>query len=213
MKAGLEAFPYSPVVSRLGKHGAGIPQRRTGLRSRKKLIVVSSEGDTERDYLRMNVFKRSDVSVRFVRDTDRNKRNPAMVLSRMESELKTTRLEKNDEAWVVIDVDTWPQAEIDKCIAWADSKRNYHIAISNPKIELFLVMHYESGNGCTTAERVDAAIRRHMPAYSKRLSRTHFDEAKIQFAVENASKKRATCHDDMPAPGVTDFHLLVEKLF
>lgn len=200
------------MVSRLGSRGGGIPQRRTGLRSCKKLIVVSAEGDTERDYLRMNVLKRRNVSVRFVRDIDRNKRNPAMVLRRMESELKTTRLEKDDEAWVVIDVDTWPKEEIGECIAWAASKRNYHVAISNPKIELFLVMHYESGNGCTTAERVDAAIKRHMPAYGKRLSPTHFSEADVKCAIENASKKRATCQGDMPTPGVTDFHLLVEEL-
>ena len=85
--------------------------------------------------------------------------------------------------------------ELEALLAWAQEDDRRHVAISNPKFELFLVMHFEKGNGCTTSSSVDAAPRRHMPGYDKRLSRGQF----------SAGQVRAKSHSGSTAPTGSTF--------
>nr|WP_255464386.1 RloB domain-containing protein [Adlercreutzia sp. ZJ138] len=84
--------------------------------------------------------------------------------------------------------------------------------MSNPKFELFLVMHYEQGKGCTTPQKVDAALKRHWGRYAKRVPATQFTLDQVKMAIENAKKKRTCCQDALPAPGITDAFLLISRL-
>ena len=186
--------------------------RRTGTRKYRPVCWVSAEGQTERDYLRMAAFKDAPVSVRFPKDIHPGRRNPSQVLKRFKKAIREEDFRRDDEAWVVVDVDEWPETEFDELLAWAESDSRHHLAISNPKFELFLVMHYEKGNGCTTSSKVDAALKRYLPRYDKRLSPTAFSKHEVMAAVENARSKREGCRSDVPDPGMTDAHLLVSRL-
>ena len=73
-------------------------------------------------------------------------------------------------------------------------------------------MHFEKANGCTTPEKVDAALKKHLPRYDKRVPRTQFSAKQVCGAVENAKAKRASCKAALPAPGMTDAYPLVEKI-
>ena len=84
--------------------------------------------------------------------------------------------------------------------------------MSNPKFELFLVMHFEKANGCTTAAKVDAALKRHMPGYDKRLTPTQFSLEDVRGAIANAREKRVARADELPGPGMTDAFKLAESL-
>lgn len=57
--------------------------------------------------------------------------------------MRTEDFRKGDEAWIVVDVDTWGDVEFAELLSWAASDPRHHLAISNPKFELFLVMHFE----------------------------------------------------------------------
>jgi hypothetical protein len=160
----------------------------------------------------MAVFKGTDMSVRFPKDIHPDRRNPKQVLKRFQKAMRTEDFRKGDEAWIVVDVDDWNDAEFAELLAWAKSDPRHHLAISNPKFELFLVMHYERGNGCTTPQKVDAALKKNWPRYAKRISATHFTREQVETAIENARIKRAGCQDPVPAPGMTDVYLLVGKL-
>ena len=187
-------------------------KRKEGGRRANDVCWVSPEGTTERDYLGMAVFKEAPVSVRFPKNTHPNRHNPAAVLKRFEKALRENDFRAGDEAWLVVDVDDWCEAEFAELLAWQAADGRHHLAVSNPKFELFLVMHFEKGNGCTTPEKVDVALKKHMPRYDKRLSRTQFKREQILEAVSNAELKRAGCKDVVPAPGMTDVHLLIERL-
>lgn len=126
--------------------------------------------------------------------------------------MRTEDFRKNDEAWVVVDVDTWGEEEFAELLAWADSDPRHHLAISNPKFELFLLMYFDRGNGCTTPQKVDEVLKRYWQRYDKRVSVTRFSLDEIKAAVENAAKKRASCKDVIPVPGMTDAHLLAARL-
>ncbi len=127
----------------------------------RSVCWVSAEGTTERDYLGMAVFKGSSVSVRFPKNTHPNRHNPATVLKRFEKALRENDFRAGDEAWLVVDVDDWSEDEFGELIAWEAADSRHHLAVSNPKFELFLLMHFEKGNGCTTPEKVDAALKKH----------------------------------------------------
>ena len=186
--------------------------RRTGTRKYRPVCWVSAEGRTERDYLRMAVFKDAPVSVRFPKDIHPGRRNPAQVLKRFTKAMREEDFRRGDEAWVVVDVDDWDESEFAELLAWAESDQRHHLAISNPKFELFLVMHFEKANGCTTAPKVDATLKRYLPRYAKRISATQFTEADVKAAIENAKSKRAAWKGAVPAPGMTDAHLLASRM-
>ena len=186
--------------------------RRTGTRKYRPVCWVSAEGATERDYFTMDAFRDTGKTIRFPKDIHPDRRNPAAVLKRFQKALRTEDFRAGDEAWIVVDVDEWPVGELRELLAWAEGDERCHVAISNPKFELFLVMHFEKGNGCTTAPSVDAALKRHMSGYDKRLRRGQFSVEQVRTAAANARAKRAGCASDIPDPGMTDVFLLVESL-
>ncbi len=126
--------------------------------------------------------------------------------------MRTEDFRKGDEAWIVVDIDTWREEELAELLAWVKSDPRHHLAISNPKFELFLVMHFERGNGCTTPQKVDAVLKRYWSRYNKRVSPTCFSLDEVKAAIDAARMKRAGYQDSIPAPGMTDVHLLVERL-
>jgi hypothetical protein len=187
-------------------------KRKTGGRKYRDICWVSAEGQTEKDYLRMNVFKDSSVVVRFPKEIHPDRRNPEAVLKRFKKAINAEDFRNGDEAWLMVDVDTWSEYEFAKLLSWANSDPRHHLAVSNPKFELFLVMHFERGRGCTTPQKVDEALKRNWPQYNKRVSATQFSLTEVEAAVENAALKRASCKDALPAPGMTDAHLLIARL-
>ena len=196
----------------MARRRGGLAPRKTGVRGYWSVCWVSAEGITERDYLNMTVFKGSPFSVRFPKNTHPSRHNPSAVLKRFRKTLKENDFRTGDEAWLVVDVDEWGKSEFDELLAWEKEDSRHHLAISNPKFELFLVMHFEKGNGCTTPEKVDSALRKHWPRYSKRVSPTQFSVKQVSGAIESASAKRASCKAAIPMPGMTDMHLLVGGL-
>ena len=52
------------------------------------------------------------MSVRFPKNTHPNRHNPAAVLKRFEKALRENDFRAADEAWLVVDVDDWGEAEL-----------------------------------------------------------------------------------------------------
>lgn len=190
----------------------GLAPRKTNVRDYRSVCWVSAEGTTEHDYLSMAAFKDASTPVRFPKNIHPNRHNPAAVLKRFKKALRENDFCAGDEAWLVVDVDEWSEAEFNELLAWEAVDDRHHLAVSNPKFELFLVMHFEKANGCTTPEKVDATLKKHWPRYAKRVSPTWFSAEQVRGAIENAKAKRASCRAALPAPGMTDVYLLVDKL-
>lgn len=118
----------------------------------------------------------------------------------------------SDEAWVVVDVDRWEKSEFSKLLNWVEADSRHHLAISNPKFELFLLMYFDKGNGCTTAQAIDSALKRCMSQYEKRINADQFSAEDVKAAINNASMKRRNSNNIIPDPGMTDAYLLAERL-
>lgn len=188
--------------------------RRSRIETRpyRSVCWISAEGQTERDYFSMDVFRNADKAIRFPRDIHPDRRNPVQVLKRFQKALRDRDFRPQDEAWLVVDNDEWPAEEFRVLREWACADPRHHVVVSNPKFELFLLMHFEKGNGCTTPSKVDAALKRHMPRYAKRIRCGQFNRSEVEQAILRARSKRSACSDVFPAPGMTDAHLLAERL-
>lgn len=187
--------------------------RKKPSKRQKDVCWISSEGTgTEYDYYSMDVFKEVPVSIKHPRNVHPKKREPIQVLKRLKEQLAKEDFRKGDEAWVVVDVDTWKESELDELYKWEASDSRYHVAVSNPKFELFLLMHYDDAKGCTTPSKVDAKLKGCFPLYDKRLSPRQFNEGQVRMAIQRSRTKRISSKGKLPAPGSTDAHLLAERL-
>ena len=64
--------------------------------------------------------------------------------------MRAEEFREGDEAWIIVDVDTWDETEFSQLLDWTKKDPRHHLAISNPKFELFLIMHFERRGGCPT---------------------------------------------------------------
>ncbi len=197
----------------MGKRKNNTLLRKQPTREYRKIFWVNTEGQTEQDYLQMDIFKKMETAtIKMPKRVHPGKTNPKQVLQRLKDEIKRGSFRKDDEAWVAIDVDTWLSKDIQEVIDWANTNNRYNVVISNPKMELFLIMHFEKGNGCTTNTKVDERLSHYLPSYNKRLAVRQFDRDQIKTAIANAKTKHASCTGAIPNPGMTDFYKLVERL-
>ena len=59
--------------------------------------------------------------MRFPKNTHPNRHNPAAVLKRFEKALRENDFRAADEAWLVVDVDDWGEAELAELLAWQEA--------------------------------------------------------------------------------------------
>lgn len=122
-----------------------IRERREAFRD-ARLIVIASEGkDTERIYfnalaeeymnprVHVHILERSDNEI--------NNSSPEHVLKQLNDYKNQYELESDDELWLVVDRDRWTEAMLSQ-VATECAQDNYmHMALSNPCIELWLLLH------------------------------------------------------------------------
>lgn len=186
--------------------------RRRPSREYRKVCWISAEGTTERDYFSMDVFKDSAYAIKFPKDIHPSRRNPEAVLKRFEKMLREDDFRKGDIAWLVVDVDSYAESELQQLLEWESEDPRHHVAISNPKFELFLALHFGNASGCTTSASVDAELKRHMRQYKKRLGPRQFDRDSILAACNQSELRRRNGEPAFPSPGTTDVHKLVRQL-
>lgn len=109
-----------------------------------KLFIISAEGDqTEPQYFDM-LNKMSKSTVKCLNNLHGT--SPIHILKVMKTDLKKRRLRKGDEAWIVVDRDIWESEDLDALVEWAKENGNFYLALSNPKFEYWLLLHFEEGN-------------------------------------------------------------------
>lgn len=116
------------------------------------LFPIASEGtDREPDYFRLfdgiDRIKVDIIEPEVTDDQDvaeqRKASSPSKVLAKVKDYIRENQLseEHGDSLWCVIDVDRWPQGQIEELHAFCEQKNNWHLVISNPCIEIWLLYH------------------------------------------------------------------------
>ena len=144
--------------------------RRTerGVRRHKRIFHVFTEGEcTEVQYFE-NMFNTGDYDVH-VNVTHADKKTaPKQLLSRAIATVRKSDSNPalGDQVWLVIDRDSWDEVEISK-VQEECRKKGWHLALSNPKIEYWILLHFEDGNNIRSSSNCDRRLLKYLPEYRK----------------------------------------------
>lgn len=177
-----------------------------------------AEGETELDYLRLDSVRTltrdaGDASLSIIAH-HKGQTDPASLVKTMRTKGRGARdLQRNDEQWLVMDVDEWTPEQMRKAVEWASKDQRRGLAISNPKFEAYLLLHFpDAGRPSSEARRVEAELKRHMPDGFKRLAPTAFTSDQVISAVARSRGFGENDRKAIPRAGMSTFHLLVESL-
>lgn len=131
----------------------------------------------------------------------------------MKRYLREQSLRKTDEAWLVVDKDQWSDEQLADLYDWSNQKDNYGFALSNPKFEYWLLLHFEDGAGVSSSRNCVDRLRRHLPDYEKYVDVRKFSGNRVREAiVRGRSRDNPPCADWPRSIGITTVYRLVEKL-
>jgi len=150
----------------------------SGSRSLSRLIIIATEGThTEKKYFEDMVtqyYHNPRVHVQ-VLERLTSASSPEHVLKVLNSFEKEYLLGKDDELWMVIDLDRWHNRELGSVAAQCKQK-DYRLAVSNPCFELWLLLHVKSPDDYTDVELQELAENKHVSEKRTRLERELLDK-------------------------------------
>lgn len=186
-------------------------ERQSGQRSYRKLFLIAAEGEkTEQQYF--NFFNSRTATIKVECLKSGHGSSPFHVLKRMKTELKKNDLKDSDEAWLVVDKDQWTDEQLSELHTWSQQKENYGFALSNPKFEYWLLLHFEDGKGVQSPAQCSERLRQKFPDYDKGIDRLKITQDDIVKAVRRAKERDSPQCTDWPRAVGTTVYRLVEKL-
>jgi hypothetical protein len=186
--------------------------RKTEFRERVPLILIATEGyKTERQYFDILKSENKELNIQIL--PSRKKTSPNGVLNHLKEQIKKRDVGKRDNAWLVIDVDEWSKDELNTAYEWSLLKDNYGLAVSNPKFEYWLLLHFDKGENLKSKEECIIRLLRHVPSFEKGdIDKDKFTTQRIKDAIENAKKKDNPPCEKWPECFGTTVYRLVEIL-
>ncbi|MDZ7642065.1 MAG: RloB family protein [Desulfurivibrio sp.] len=108
-----------------------------------RLIVIATEGrKTEKQYF--SLFGNKKCQVHIIPSQD-DRSAPKYVIERLREFKKEHQLDKDDELWLMIDVDRWKETQLGMVASQAKGSK-FNLAVSNPCFEVWLYLHYSDLN-------------------------------------------------------------------
>lgn len=186
--------------------------RPTGKRPYKKLFLIATEGTkTEPNYFAIFNEETSVVRVKCLIGGI-GKNAPSQVLKRIQVHIKKETIKSSDEAWLVIDKDRWTNEQLKELHEWSKKQKNYGLALSNPKFEYWLLLHYEDGNGISSPRDCTERLKRWIPNYDKGIDIRKITRQQINYAIQRAKTRNQPPCMDWPQTIGTTVYLLIEKI-
>jgi hypothetical protein len=187
-------------------------QRPLGERRYRKLFAIAVEGTkTEPQYF--GIFNGPEAVIRVSCLKGGHDSSPPQVLKRMANYLRQEELRADDEAWLVVDKDQCTDEQLAQLHAWARKRENYGFALSNPKFEYWLLLHFEDGTGLTSSQDCTDRLKRHLPGYDKGIDARKLTCERINEAIRRARQRdHPPCEDWPRAFGGTTVYRLVENI-
>jgi hypothetical protein len=142
-------------------------QRRHQFREPKKFFIIATEGECTEDLYFSALKPPRDAAIQLkILPTKKGKSAPKEVLARLKSYDRDAGSGTRDELWLVIDRDSWTEADLDAVAAAIGELPKYHLALSNPCFELWLVLHRRDPAG-HNSEQLRRALKEELGSYDK----------------------------------------------
>jgi len=187
-------------------------QRPLGERRYRKIFVIATEGvKTEPQYFASFNNQQSVIQVKCLKHNHNS--SPAHILKKMTSHLKKKTLKKSDEAWLVVDKDQWTDEQLAQLHKWSQKADNYGFALSNPKFEYWLLLHFEDGTGIASSHDCSARLKQYLADYDKCIDTRKITKDMINDAILRAKiRDNPLCKDWPRSGGSTTVYKLVENI-
>jgi len=194
-------------------------QRITGKSSYRSIFLLSLEGRvSEPEYF--NTLKQlpslSEMNIKIECLKKGNKSAPKHLLKKMEFALNKHKLGRKDEAWIILDRDSWEEEHINDIYQWTLKQTKYKrgLALSNPNFEYWLLLHFEDGKNISNSHDCARRLRQHLPNYDKRIDVSKFTETRIEEALYRAKiRDNPPCKDWPRNIGKTTVYRLIDNIF
>lgn len=185
-------------------------KRPLGQRRYRRLFVLAAEGQkTEPDYF--NLFRtRQGIHIVFV--PTKGASSPDNVLRAMQKYLRHNPIMASDEAWIIIDTDSWTEEQLAVVHAWSTEAPGRGLGVSNPMFEYWLLLHFEDGDNVAGARECLERLVRQLPTYEKGGLPLAQLEPRIDEAVGRARRRDTPRCLDWPRLTGTTVYRLVERL-
>lgn len=187
--------------------------RRAHFRNPKKFFIVATEGEkTEKHYL--DEFKPSRGSLLQVKvlENKQHKTKPTECLERLKGYEAKYQLGPEDELWLMIDRDSWEEAELKEVAKEIGARANYFLALSNPCFELWLYLHLADNKPFDHRDKIPPALAKLLGSYDK----ADYDAARIAAGVDaaigRAEKLDTPPQNPWPKNQGTHVHRLMKKI-
>ena len=186
-------------------------RRAIGKRPYKKIFIIAVEGyKTEPQYF--SIFSDEDSEIKIKCLKSKYKSSPPQILKNMENYLNGVNFYHSDEAWIVVDKDSWTDDQLIQLFNWGQSSNNYGFALSNPNFEYWLLLHFEDGNDIHDSRSCNSRLKRYLPNYDKCIEVRKFKPEMIINAVHRAKIRDNPPCKDWPRKTGTTVYRLVEKI-
>lgn len=174
-----------------------------------KLIIIAAEGEfTEKIYfeaLRKHT-RNSRVHIKILERDEENRHNssPEYVLGQLTQYKLENPIEQDDELWLVIDKDKWTAKSIRAVAQRCAQDSSYHLALSNPCFELWLILHIIDASLESDEEKVkmlknrkekknaDPYLKRKLRALLGSYSESNYDADQLVVQIAEAITRAET---------------------
>lgn len=186
-------------------------KRPLGERRYKKLFVIATEGaKTEPQYF--SIFNDQNSIVRVICLKGKNRSSPLQVLKRIKTCIEETSLRPSDEAWVVIDKDNWAEEHLIILFDWSKKSERYGLAMTNPKFEYWLLLHFEDGYGVSNGKECSTRLKKYIPEYDKSFDPRIITKIMIDKAIGRAKKIDTPSCEKWPLKTGSTVYRLIERI-
>lgn len=213
----MEVFPISlknGVVAMIAKKKRPIPtKRQSNIKYPRKLFLIATEGTkTEPDYFKNLKKIVNNASINIKPLTSNSRTAPGALLKRITKYLEEYEITNQDEAWIVMDRDQWNEDHIIKVIDWTTQNKHYGLALTNPKFEYWLLLHFEDGNGVQTARECNERIKQHIVSYHKNIPINKITLDNTKAAIDRLRKKEVLDNKALLNQVGSSIDILVERI-
>lgn len=174
-----------------------------------RLIIIAAEGEfTEKIYfeaLRKHA-RNSRVHIKILERDEENRHNssPEHVLGQLTQYKLENPIEQDDELWLVIDKDKWTAKSIRAVAQRCAQDSSYHLALSNPCFELWLILHIIDASLESDEEKVkmlknrkekknaDPYLKRKLRALLGSYSESNYDADQLVVQIAEAITRAET---------------------
>jgi len=175
-----------------------------------KTFFILAEG-SRTEYYYFVALKKIFKNVILRPITNKKQSAPLRLLERAKRLLRDKQLEGPFEIWVLTDRDNWKKEHLDELARWAKENPNCHFALSNPKFEYWLLLHFRYA-GSVTSRQCTELLRRHLPHFEKQLKKI-FTREEILCAVKHSKRRdNPPCTGWPQDPGQTTVYRLIENI-